>query len=162
MGRGELGADCARNVISGEHRSTASREEKANRVSSTSQIMNFLALFLGKMMSVLVYEMTSYPLGAGPRVITKRALRRDFMLVHCMPLKLLESSVFFVAIIITAEPILGTPSTILDTLGAPPFRHLPVIYQSYGFSDLIVVVLVPKEQCWVCACCAPGLLSLWW
>ena len=112
---------------------------------------------------MLIYDVTSYSLGAGPRVATKRALQRDFMLVLSMPLELLAPSVFFVAIIITAEPILGTSPTIFDTLRAPRFRDLPVICKSYGFSDLIVVVvLAPKERCWVSACCVPGLLTLWW
>jgi hypothetical protein len=111
---------------------------------------------------MLIYEMTSHPLGTAPRVITKQALRRDFMLVRCMPPKLLESSVLFVAIAIAAEPILGTPSTILVTLRAPRFRDLPVICKSYNFSDVIVVILAPKGRCRVSACCVTGLLLLWW
>jgi hypothetical protein len=127
-GWGELGADCARKISFPG--STTSREEKANRISSTSQTTNFLVLFLGKMMSMLTYEMASHPLGAAPRAITKRALRLDFMLVRCMPLKFLESSVFFIAIIMIAEPILGTSSTILDTSRASRCRDLPVICKS--------------------------------
>jgi hypothetical protein len=132
-------------VISGERRSSALREEEANRVLPTSQSANLLALFLGKAMLVLICEMTSYLLGACPDVIAEWTLWLDRMLVCHMPLKLLESSVSFVAIATTAEPLFGTSSTIFDTLRAPHFRDLPRIRKSYSFGNLILMVPAKKR-----------------
>ena len=147
-------------VIAEERRSSAFCEEEANRVFSTSQTTNLLALFLGKMISVLVCEMTSDSLRARPCIITKRASWRDLVLVCCMPLKLLESSVFFVAMVITAEPVLGTSSTMLDPLRVPRFREPSGICKSCNFEDLIFMVLAPEWRCRVSACCV--LAPLWW
>jgi hypothetical protein len=119
-----------------------------------------LALFLGKVMLVLICEMTSYLLWACPGVTTDGTLRLDRMLVCYMPLKLLESSVSFVAIAMTAEPLFGTSSTMFDTLRAPRVKDLPRIRKSYSFDNLILMVSAKegRHQVSLSVCCFEPLL----
>ena len=119
-GPGETGSACSEHLTGRKPRGSVFREE-AERVSPTSQATYFSAFLLGEMILVPVNEMTSYPLRAGPPDFAERTLVRYPMLVYCMPLKLLASSVFFVAVFMTTEPLLGASSTTLDALCASHF-----------------------------------------
>ena len=147
--------------IDGECRNSAFRKEKVNRVFPTSQITNRLALFLGKVIFVLICEMASYLLWACPGIITEGTHWRDRMLVCYMPLKLLVSSISSVAIAMAAEPLFGTSSTTFGALRAPHFRGLPRTRKSYSFDNLILMASAAKGWHQVSACCKRELL-LWW
>jgi len=67
------------------------------------------------MILVLDYKVPSHHLRAGPRGIAKRTFRWVLMLVSYMSFEFLESSVFFVAVTVKAEPLIGTSSTVLGT-----------------------------------------------
>jgi len=67
------------------------------------------------MILVLDHKMSSYRLWAGPCGIAKRTLPWGLMGVSYMSFEFLESSVFFVAVTVKAEPLIGTSSTVLGT-----------------------------------------------
>ena len=90
--------------------------DKATGVIPTTQTPNFSELFLGEMILVSSYEVSSYLLRARPLFITEGAPVRGLMFVSCMPSEVLGSSICLSAVVLRTEPFLGTSPIVLEHL----------------------------------------------
>src|SRR5712691_8113689 len=113
-------------LLLGNFRHSAFRD-KANGVTPTTQTPNFSELFLGEMIFVFGYEVSSYHLWARPLFITERALVRGLVFVSCMPSEVLGSSVCLFAVVLRTGPFLRTSPIVI--------RHLRTVHFCDIFLD---------------------------
>ena len=107
---------CARGVLLLVNFRHSAVCDKSNGVIPTTQTPNFSQLFLGEIILVFSYEMSSYLLWARPLFITEGALVRGLMFVSRMPSEVLGSSICLSTVVLRTEPFLGTSRIVLENL----------------------------------------------